>query len=159
MTEQTDDEQLRELLDENYRLSPVDVEEVYKDCLAEDATDTIDVEGIMHTSRFSVAKLEKNKADITKMLEQLQDPFKPVEQGGGGGWTFLNVCEDKHGNLWTGVHWTCEMLIQLGIGTNQAAWLGPREIWQAFPGGMPYLVVYPGGKTEVVEAQEDKEQP
>lgn len=127
-------------------INPYRVAELYGECLLNDADDPVDVEGIVHPCRFSAAKLQEHKAEIARMLDQLQDPFKPLDEGGGGGWSFLNVCQDRDGNLWTGVHWTCEMLIQLGIGTGQASWLGSRELWPAFPGGLPYVSVNPVAK-------------
>jgi len=124
-------------------IDPNRVTELYGECLLNEADDPVDVEGIVHPCRFSEAKLIEHATEIGQMLGEMQDTFKPVEKGGGGGWSFLNVCEDRHGELWTGLHWTCEMLIQLGIGTGQASWLGPRELWKAFPGGVPYVLVNP----------------
>lgn len=119
------------------------VNEVFTDCLLEDATDTVEVEGIVHPVVFSRAKLDKYRTEIGEMLVELPLPFQPVAAGGGGGWSFLNACQDRDDNQWTGLHWTMEMLFQLGIGTDQAKWLMPRDMWSAFPGGMPYVAVFP----------------
>jgi hypothetical protein len=64
-----------------------------------------------------------------------------TEESGGGGWSFLNFCQDRHGTLWTGMHQTCEELIVLGIGLGMVKWCLPRGMWDALPGGMPYLVI------------------
>jgi len=122
-------------------IDPERVKELYGECLLNDADDPVDVEGIVHPCRFSKAKLAEHHDEIGNILAQLPDTFKV---GHGGGWSFLNVCQDRDGNLWTGFHWTCEMLVQLGIGTGQAKWLGDRELWAAFPNGMPYVIVKVG---------------
>jgi len=59
----------------------------------------------------------------------------------GGGWSFLNACDDKHGNQWTDLHLRMEQLFQLGIGIGKVKCLMPRAMWSALPGGMPYYAV------------------
>ena len=53
----------------------------------------------------------------------------------------MNACMDKSGRQWTGMHLTMEYLFLLGIAIGEVEYLLPREMWEAFPGGMPYLVV------------------
>jgi hypothetical protein len=72
------------------------------------------------------------------MLAELPDMFK---ESGGGGWSFLNACDDRHGNQWTGLHQRMEQLFQLGIGIDKVECQLPREVWPALPGGMPYYIV------------------
>ena len=129
-----------------YRDSPLSaarVEEVFADCLAagEQSHPTITVQGIVHTAHFEMAALDRYKAEIGAMLAQLPTEFRLPQDGGGGGWSFLNACNDRDGHQWTGLHRTMEQLFLLGIGTGQADWCMPREMWEVLPGGMPYVVV------------------
>lgn len=50
------------------------------------------------------------------------------------------MCIDKDGELWTELHATCKELI-LGMAIGQVSYCAPRELWQAMPGGMPYIQV------------------
>ena len=127
----------------NSPLSVDNVHNVFLSCLAEGSAShpTVTVQGIMATAHFAIAELELCKADIAGMLAQLPPPFQPVKSGGGGGWSFLNACNDKDNNLWTGDHRTMDMLFMLGIATGQAAWCMPRDDWLVLPGGMPYVAV------------------
>lgn len=131
--------------DRDSPLSPVNVENVFTACLAEnpDAHNAVTVQGIMHTAAFDRAQLADYHDHIAGMLDQLPSAFKRHDQGGGGGWSFLNACMDRDNNLWTGDHLTMEKLFLLGIATDQAQWCFPREMWDALPGSMPYVVVTP----------------
>jgi hypothetical protein len=75
---------------------------------------------------------------IETMLDELPDEFKKT---GGGGMSFLNACNDKHGNQWTDLHQRMEQLFQLDIGIGKVKCLMPREMWGILPDGMPYYVV------------------
>jgi hypothetical protein len=72
------------------------------------------------------------------MLLQLPDSF---QKDSGGGYSFLEACNNKDGNQWTGLHLRMEQLFSLGIATEQVSYCLPRENWSILPGGMPYLVV------------------
>lgn len=98
--------------------------------------DTVFVTGIVHDYAFRPDRLEKYHDEIRDMLALLPDAFR-VEVGGG--WSFLQACEDRNGVLWTGEHWCMEMLFCLAIGMHLATWLLPKEVWSALPGGMPYV--------------------
>ena len=122
-------------------LDPERVTPIFTDCLFRDGEDTsnhIKAEGIGRNVGFPPERLQNHKAEIEAMLDELPDEFK---KSGGGGWSFLNACNDKHGNQWTGLHQRMEQLFQLGIGIGKAQYQMPREIWSVLPGGMPYLVV------------------
>jgi len=123
------------------KLNSGKVAEVFMDCLFKDGEDTsnhVKAEGIMTNVGFHPERLEGHKVEIEEMLGELPDEFK---KSMGGGWTFLNACNDKNGNLWTGEHRVMEQLILLGIAIGKASFQLPREVWSALPGGMPYLVV------------------
>ena len=125
------------------------VNEVFMDCLfrdGEDTTNHIVAEGIMSTYGFHPERLETHRNDIKELLERLPDEFKE-------GWSFLNACNDRDGEQWTGLHTTMEQLVVLGIALGFASYLMPRDLWSVMPGGMPYFNVNTETK-DVVNAGE-----
>ncbi|MEK7645754.1 MAG: hypothetical protein AAB374_01460 [Patescibacteria group bacterium] len=128
-------------MDTQTTLNPEQVNAVFMDCLFKDGEDTskhVKAEGITTTVGFHPERLESHKAEIEAMLDELPNEFK---KSGGGGWSFLNACNDKHGNQWTGFHQRMEQLFQLGIGIGKVQSQLPREMWLALPGGMPYYII------------------
>jgi hypothetical protein len=130
----------------DYRDSPLSaqrVEEVFEACLAhgEASHPTVTVQGIVHTAHFAETELDNHRAEIGGMLAQLPLPFQPHDKGGSDGWSFLNACQDRDDNQWTGLHLVMEQLVLLGLGTGQVTWCIPREMWEVLPGGMPYFAV------------------
>lgn len=124
------------------------VTEIFNDCLFRDGEDTsehVPVKGIMNHIGFHPERLESHREEIIAMLAELPEEF---QQSAGGGYTFLNVCEDRHGNQWTGFQLIMEQLVLLGIGLDLVEFTTPRDQWKAFPGGMPYLVVKDGKPAE-----------
>jgi hypothetical protein len=122
-------------------LDPEWVNAVFMDCLfkdGEDASKHVKAEGIQRTVGFHPERLASHKTEIEAMLDELPDEFK---KSGGGGWSFLNACNDKHGNQWTGSHQRMEQLFQLGIGVGKVQCQLSKEMWPALPGGMPYYVI------------------
>ena len=122
-------------------LSPQRVEEVFMDCLfreGEDTTNHVKAEGIMVTVGFHPERLGTHREEIEAMLAELPDEFC---ESGGGGWSFLNTCMDRHGSQWTGLHQIMDQLFTLGIAIDKVAYQLPREVWSVLPGGMPYLVI------------------
>ena len=117
------------------------VEQIFLDCLfreGEDTSNHIAAEGIVSTVGFNPARLESHRAEIEALLDELPDEFK---QSSGGGMSFLNACNDKHGDQWTGLHQRMEQLFQLGMAIKKVRSLMPRSMWSALPGGMPYYVI------------------
>lgn len=122
-------------------LDPEGVNRIFMDCLFREGEDTskhVKAEGIQMTIGFHPERLESHRIEIEAMLDELPDEFK---ESGGGGWSFLNACNDKHGNQWTGFHQRMEQLFQLGIGIGKVRCQFQKEMWSALPGGMPYYVV------------------
>jgi len=101
--------------------------------------DRKDVEGLVNSFSFHPERLKEAKPEIDALLAELPDNFRKDK---GGGWSFLNGCEDRHGNLWTGLHSTIEALVCLGIGVDSASWLG-KEMADIMPGAVPYFEVHP----------------
>lgn len=119
------------------RLDPQVVEDTFTTC--QDNDGDVVVDGIVVTGvHFDKAQLADHAELIAGLLLELPDEFKA---SGGGGWSFLNACNDRHGNQWTGLHRTMERLFMLGMGIGMVTCQLPREMWDALPGGMPYYVV------------------
>lgn len=138
-------------------LSSQRVEELFGACLWADADltdeqkkaidngiapeESVIVEGIMNRAGFSPERLQSHRAEIVELLSELPTEFFTAALGGGGGWSFLNLCMDKDGVQWTSFHRTQDMLIQLGIAIGAANYMLERSAWSMFPGGMPYVVI------------------
>ncbi len=112
----------------------------------------ISVEGIMIEFVFRPEVIEKYRQEIRDMAVELPKQFFDVKNGGEGGWSFLEMCNDYRGEQWTGLHMVMEGLCALIIGAGYGEWLLPRPLWQLLPGGMPYIVIYPNGKPEGTES-------
>jgi hypothetical protein len=128
--------------DDEFRLDPAQVEATFKDCLFETAEEAdekgVFVEGIVFNVMFDPAKLDEHQNLIVQMLMELPDSFR---KSGGGGMSFLNACDDRHGNQWTGLHQTMSMLFLLGEGIGMVKPALPKDRWQMLPGGMPYYII------------------
>lgn len=130
------------------QLTAANVTTIIEDCLFKDEElvngqppkDAVLVEGIVKNFGFHPGRLAEHKDEILELLHQLPNEFQDMGTGGGGGWSFLNACNTKDGVQW-GEHNNMEELLCLGIATEQAEILMPREMWSAFPGGMPYFEV------------------
>ncbi len=123
------------------KLTSENVEMVFMACLFKNGEPTenhIAASGVMIKIGFSPERIEENKETISQMLDELPDSFK---KSGGGGMSFLDMCEDKSGEQWTGLHTTVDMLVCLGLAANKISYTLPREFWEALPGGMPYITV------------------
>lgn len=117
------------------------VEALFKECLvpldAPMSPSFIEVEGVINKALFHPDPVDKRRSEIASLLAQLPDQF---HDGLGGGWSFLNACQDRNGHLWTGLHQTMEQLFMLGIACGLAREITviPRDI---LPGNMPYYAV------------------
>ena len=123
-------------------LTTENVETVFMDCLFKDGENSVDaviVEGIANKLGFHPERVKAHSTAIHSMLQQLPEQF---QEKGGGGWSFLNACQDKNGNQWTDLHQRMEQLFCLGLAIGKVKRQLPREMWSALPGGMPYYVVY-----------------
>ena len=109
----------------------------FMECLfkeGEDTSKSIKVEGIMNNFEFHPKRLEEQRELVTALLSELPVEFKK-------GYTFLNICTNKNGELWTGEQRVCEQLIVMAIGLDLMSYCFPREMWVILPGGVPYLIV------------------
>jgi hypothetical protein len=134
------------MTENNNKLTPPRVMEVFEDCLFKDGEDTstaLVVEGIVNKYGLNPERVEKHREDVRELLSQLPVDFFP---GSGGGMSFLNACNNRDGELWTGEHRVMECLFVLGMALELVVCLLPREIWPALPGGMPYYMVVKSGE-------------
>lgn len=92
------------------KLNPMAVHAILKQVLFTDE-ETIDgappkhaiyVDGIVNKYAFNPERIAASKRDIDALLSELPDNFIRSK---GGGWSFLNACEDRHGNLWQVCTW------------------------------------------------------
>lgn len=103
------------------------------------------VSGIVNDFAFKPDALEEHRDEIMEQLLDLPAEFMASSASdGGGGWSFLNACNDREGNQWTGLHLTMEGLFALGMGIGKVTCPMPRDLWIALPGGMPYYTVNDG---------------
>lgn len=114
------------------------VEELFGRCLAGAPDQGAVTRGIVTTAAFSPQAIEEHREEIGQLLAELPEQFRET---GGGGWSFLNACMDRHGRQWTGLHRSMEQLFLLGLASGQVSELLPRDMWPALPGGMPYYMV------------------
>lgn len=119
-------------------LSSENVSRIFMDCLYENREDDeIIVYGIVNGFSLNPNKIDEHKSDIYLMLKQLPKQF---HKDSGGGWSFLNACNDKNGKQW-GEHRSMEQLFVLGMACKLVRCLLPRKFWETLPGGMPYYIV------------------
>lgn len=118
------------------QLDPQTVERTFEACY--DPAGDVQVDGIMLPARFDKRRLADHAELIAGLLGELPDEFKA---SGGGGWSFLNACMDRHGRQWTGMHSTMDKLFMLGAGIGMVECQMPRDVWQVLPGRMPYYLV------------------
>lgn len=122
-------------------LSSQNVIDTFMECLYKEGENTegyIVGEGVMMKCGFHPDRLKTNTGNIEAMLGYLPDSFKSI---GGGGMSFLNMCNDKNGRQWADLHQTMDQLVCLGNAIGKMKFLMPRDMWFSMPGGMPYIVV------------------
>lgn len=127
-------------------ISPTELHALFLSCLFTDPElvdgrmppDAVIVQGIVNTFGFHPGRLNEAKPSVSAWLQALPEQF---QQKGGGGWTFLNACNDRNGEQWADEQGSMEQLFCLGLGLGLVKSLMPREMWDVLPGGMPYYMV------------------
>lgn len=99
------------------------------------------VEGIVRGYGFNAARVEEKKEEIRQLVKDVVADEFLVK--GGGGMSFLQLVNDRDGNLWTGSHLVAEALFCLAKAAGMADFVMPRHVWPHLPGGVPYLVFNP----------------
>lgn len=126
------------------------VHDIFMDCLFKDeevagrsteemleSGEVIPASGILNNIGFNASRLNTKREEVKTMLSEFSDDFHVK---GGGGMSFLNACNDKDGNQWTGEHKSMEEIFLLGIGLDMVQ-LAPRAMWPSLPGCMPYVTI------------------
>jgi hypothetical protein len=122
-------------------LTANNVHNIFTECLFEDSENKENHkigEGVMVKVGFHPGRLEANNVFINEMLDELSDDFK---EAGGGGMSFLNMCNNKNGNQWADLHQTMDELVCLGNAIGKLSFTAPKDLWSVLPGGMPYLTI------------------
>jgi hypothetical protein len=128
------------------KLTASNVDKLFRHCLFNDdevaelsreeiKAKAVVAEGVMMHVGFHRGRLEKSKAEVSALLDQLDPTFLQ-------GWSFLKLPFDAEGNQW-GEHQNADQLLMLGLGTGRLAYLAPRENWPSLPGGLPYVILLP----------------
>ena len=126
-----------------------EVEKAFLECLyrpnevkdlkeGEAPKDAVIVEGIQTKFGFHPVRLEKQRAKVIEWLKALPHQFR---RNAGGGWSFLEACNQENGVLWTGLHQRVEQLFCMAVGLKLAECQMPRDMWAMLPGGLPYYAI------------------
>lgn len=131
------------------KLTSENVRNIFLDCLFTDdeiksinlkseelPPDAVLVSGVTVKVGFKKARVDKHQEDIKELLTQLSDDFF---QDKGGGMSFLKLPFLKDGEQW-GEHTSAQELLLLGLASKFMR-CAPREMWNLFPGGVPYIVI------------------
>lgn len=157
MKEQIEETLINPAVDENANsedeLNSENVHKIFQDCLFKQTeinnnAPTVEfnyVEGIKHKVLFSTERLNNNKMKIAKLIDML--PLIPLPEPILVGkssvsslpQSFLCLCCDKNGRLWTGDHQTMEFLMVLGIACGIIEYAIPREKWGELAGSVPVI--------------------
>ena len=109
----------------------------FRKCLfreEEDKTNYVRVEGLTNIFCLHPERLEEQRELVKACLDELPPIFKE-------GYSFLKLCENKDGDLWTGMQRTCQELVVMAVGLNLMSYCLPREVWPVLPGGVPYVII------------------
>lgn len=96
------------------------------------------VMGSVFTAAFDKVRLKAAREDIIELWDQLLPHFRFDHESKGA--SFLDMCVNADREQW-GEHPNMESLLLLGIGLGIVRYcFSARNMWQALPGGMPYVV-------------------
>lgn len=131
------------------KLTSENVRSIFLDCLFTDdeikdlnlkseelPPNAVLVSGVTVQVGLHKTRLDKHQEDIKELLSQLSDDFF---QDKGGGMSFLKLPFLKDGEQW-GEHTSAQELLLLGLASKFMR-CPPREMWNLFPGGTPYIVI------------------
>lgn len=120
-------------------LTSPEVSRVFDDCIDnEDGDVEVSADVSIMRLAFRAEKIALHKQEIAAMLMDLPLEYR---QSAGGGWSFLNACNDRYGTQWTGMQSQMACLFALGLAAGLVTCLIPRDMWGALPGSMPYYMV------------------
>lgn len=128
-------------MDTTLRLTAAAVRETFLACLydsgrtAEETKDRVEAKGVRLYAGFQPSRLKRYAGRIHELVE-----LWPVTFFEGTGDSFLNACDDRNHQTW-GEHENIDQLLCLGLAIERIVYVLPRELWNAFPGGMPFFRV------------------
>ena len=131
--------------DQTKHIDAKEVHAILIDCLYRDSEiidgkpspDPIISEGILQPFGLHPERIASHAQRIHEILLALPEPFREDK---GGGWSFLNACNDANGDQW-GEHISMNALFVLGMAAGKCRLVVPREMWSVLPGEMPYYAV------------------
>ena len=129
-------------------LTPNNVEDILFDCLfekEEDVTDNnmVSVEGVVFSYGLRKDKVQHYEKDIINLLQQLSPDFS-------AGASFLQMCQTKEKEIWTGDQKLMNSLLCLGLAIGKIQYCTKdKRLWDAMPGGMPYIFIFPSGTPSI----------
>lgn len=118
------------------------VTEIFMDCLLKadeiskdnkPIVKTTVVEGINITVHLHKKRLESHKKEIESMIDNLSEVFYK-------GYSFINMCLDKNEEEWTSIAKVQQELLLLALGIDKMRYCLPKEEWDVFPYGVPYVI-------------------
>ena len=96
----------------------------------------VETHGIKSSFGFNKDRLEANREKIIELLKEIVT--EPFLKGHGDGYSFLEFCRDRNGEIW-GDHRIMDELLCLSIGLGVGGFNLPREMWAIMPASMPYI--------------------
>jgi hypothetical protein len=115
------------------------VNAIFLDCLFKDG-ESRDIyiygEAVIFQAGFHPDRLYGYFDEILEMLNELPDTFRTPP-----GDSFLRMCLDRRGKLWTGDHKIVDQLCALGSAIGAIAYTFPKEKWELLPGGVPVVAI------------------
>jgi hypothetical protein len=114
-----------------------EVHKTFMDCLFKDGEPTdkhVAVDGLTIKVGLHPERLESKREFVQNCIIELPEDFTT-----GGGQSFLNLCQDKHGEQWTSFHRVMEEFVIMSIGLKLADYCLPKDMWGSLPGGVPYV--------------------
>ncbi len=121
-------------------IDPARLQAILKDCLFKNEeiidgkppADAILLQGVTLNIGFHAKRVESHKTEIEAFLAELPTEIKD-------GISFLVMCQDKEGQLWTGSHRSVEELLLLGLAIKRLQYCLPKEMWYMLPEKLPYV--------------------
>lgn len=124
-------------------LTPQNVDKIFFDCTFETEAEAraehakgnfITAKGLKGNLALNAAKVAEHKKAIKELIDQL--PYQINE-----GMSFLDMCFDQYGHMWTVLHKDVDKLIMLGLAADLLAYcVEDTDYWHLLPSGLPYVI-------------------
>ena len=114
-------------------------DELTEEKLPKAGIEYIIVEGVVANFGFVRTRLESHRQDVVDFISQLHPNFLSAAEGGGDGWSFLQLPFKGQDNEQWGEQMSAQELYVLAKGLKLAKDILPRPMWIMFEGGVPYI--------------------